>query len=128
MSIGKFIAAALTVCVINIVLKQYKPEYALMLSVLSAALLLFCIAPTLGEIWDKAQNFAERAGVENEHVLVAIKIIGISCITQAAVEICRDAGEGALASNLELAGKIIMLFSALPAINSLFDAIERILP
>ena len=128
MSVGKLIGAALAVCIINIVLKQYKPEYALMMSVVSAAIMLLCTAPYLEEIAQGAISFAERVKADNEYVLIAIKIIGISCITQASVEICRDAGEGALASNLELAGKILMLFAALPAVNSLFDAIERVLP
>ena len=128
MNLGKLIAAAIAVCVINIVLKQYKPEYALLLSTVSAALMLLCAAPTIADIWDKISVFAERAGAENEYISLAVKIIGISVTTQAATEICRDAGEGALASNLELAGKVIMLFSALPAITSLFDAIERVLP
>ena len=124
----KIIAVALMVCVVNIVMKQQRPEYAFLISVVSAAILMMSAVPYIGEIADKATAFAEKTGVDNEYILIAIKIIGISLITQAAVEICRDAGEGALAMNLEMTGKVLMLTSALPAVNALFDAIERVLP
>jgi len=128
MDMGKVIALALAVCVVNIVIKQYRPEYAFLISVISAVILITVAVPFIGTIADKAAAFAERCGVDNEYILIAVKIIGISLITQAAVEICRDAGEGALAVNLEMSGKVLMLTLALPAVGALFDAIERVLP
>lgn len=128
MDIGKMIFAALIVCIINIVLKQYKPEYAMLLSFVSAALILIFAAPYFGEIVKRAGDFSDKVMLEGEYISLAIKIIGISSITQVAVEVCRDAGEGALGQNLEIAGKAVMLYMALPAIGSLFDAIEKVLP
>jgi len=42
--------------------------------------------------------------------------------------VCRDAGEGAIASKVELAGKVIIVVMAVPIITSLLDLIISILP
>lgn len=124
---GKIIALSLLVCVLNILLRQHKPEYAFLVTLTASCTLLLFSLPYIREIWDKANLFAEKAGISGEYVMIAVKITGISLVTQAAVEICRDAGEGALAANVEMTGKILMLMAALPAVGAMFDAIERIL-
>ncbi len=127
MDIFKIISAAIIVCIINIVLKGTRPEYALMLSVVSAAIMLFSAAPYLLDIMEKVRDFSYKIDARQEYIGVAIKILGISCVSELAAQLCRDAGEGALAQNVELAGKAVMLYSAIPVIGALFDAIEGVL-
>ena len=122
----KIVSAAIIVCLINIFLKQQRPEYALVLSFLSAVLIITFAVPYLMEITERARDFAYKIDAGREYIGTAIKICGISAIVQIASEICRDAGEGALAQNVEFAGKSIMLFTALPVIGALFDAIEGV--
>lgn len=124
---GKIVSAAIIVCIINVVLKGQRPEYAVALSFISAALVLIWSVPYIMEIAERARDFAFKIDVESGYIASAIKVCGISCITQIACEICRDAGEGALAQNVELAGKGIMLYAALPAIDALFSAIEGVI-
>ena len=127
MDIFKIISAAIIVCIINIVLKGTRPEYALMLSVVSAAVMLFSAAPYLLDIMEKVRDFSYKIDARQEYIGVAIKILGITCVSELAAQLCRDAGEGALAQNVELAGKAVMLYSAIPVIGALFDAIEGVL-
>ena len=56
-----------------------------------------------------------------EYLSVLIKAIGVCYLTQFSADSCRDAGESSLAGKVELAGKIAILISALPLLDSVIS-------
>lgn len=58
-------------------------------------------------------------GLPAEYVMILFKAIGICLLTEIASDTCRDAGETALATKTEIAGKVLVLTASLP----LFDEI-----
>ena len=63
--------------------------------------------------------------VEYGHVL--IKAMGIALLTYISAEICRDCGEGSIASMVELAGKCEILLLGLPLVSSILQTATDIL-
>jgi len=63
----------------------------------------------------------------SEHIIVLQKALGIGYITTVTGNICRDAGEGALASSVEFAGKVQILVLSLPLISSLLGIAKGLL-
>ena len=61
-------------------------------------------------------------------VVSVLKITGIAYIAEFGAEICRDAGEGAIAAKIEMAGKVIIIALAVPIITSLLDLVLKIMP
>ena len=114
--------------VLNLLIKEYKREYAPIISICCTGVIFGFIVPYAGDIFSRVNNISERLGVDGEYVLMAIKVIGISYITQLSCEICRDAGENALAVNMEFAGKIMLTAVCVPVISDLIYIVERILP
>ena len=57
-----------------------------------------------------------------------IKMTGIAILTEFAVSICRDSGETAIASKIDLGGKIIIVSISIPIITALLEIILQILP
>lgn len=128
MDIIKIASVAIVVCFLAVLLRQYKSEYAVAVT-LGGGILIFIMAlPDLSQLIAMSKNFADSAGIGREMLAPALKVIGIAYITAYAAEMCRDADEGALAAKLEMAGKILMLAIAMPVAMAMFDAIERILP
>ena len=62
----------------------------------------------------------QENGVETEYFTVAAKAVGIGYVTSFISDICRDAGQTALASKAELAGKCAVFLLALPLMISVF--------
>ena len=62
----------------------------------------------------------EENGVETEYFTVAAKAVGIGYVTSFIADICRDAGQTALASKAELAGKCAVFLLGLPLMISVF--------
>lgn len=128
MSIFKLASAALAVCFLNLLIKEYKPEYALFLPLAAGTVILAAVMPQLTEIFSRISAFAARVGLEEKYISAVVKIIGTAFATQYIAEICRDAGERALAMKLEMGGKIIILTFAVPIAAAFFKALEGVLP
>jgi len=128
MDMTKLIGTAVVVCVLNLLIKEYKREYSPLISICCAGGIFAFIIPKINEVIERISAIAQRMGVEGEYIMLAMKIVGISYITALCCELCRDAGENALALNMEFAGKIILTAISLPVIGELFMIVERILP
>ena len=57
-----------------------------------------------------------------------LRVIGVAYLAAFGGQVCRDAGEGALAAKVELAGKVLILAMSVPLMFALLDLILRILP
>lgn len=67
------------------------------------------------------------AGEISEYVKLMVKILGICFLSQLIINICNDSGESALASQTELASKIIVTVMLLPLFESLIKIIAGIM-
>ena len=57
-----------------------------------------------------------------------IKITGIAILTEFASSVCKDSGETAIASKVDMGGKIIIIAMSIPIIASLLETILKVLP
>lgn len=53
---------------------------------------------------------------------------GIAFLAEFAISICKDSGEGAIASKVELGSKAIIISMSIPIIYNLLEVILKILP
>lgn len=124
-----FSVGAFCVCgaMIAILLRQYCHEQSLMVSLAASAAVLggalLILAPQLSEIRD---IFAS-AGISESFINVILKAAAICLITQITCELCRDSGEGALASAAELWGRGALTVLSLPVLRELLELIQRIM-
>lgn len=128
MEIIKIIGIGLTALIIIILLKQYKPEFAIYISLLTGVLILLFVIDDLKGIINLLQTLANKASLNTTFLTILIKITGIAFLSEFAVSICKDAGEAAVASKIEIGTKIIIMTMSIPIISSLLEIILKILP
>ena len=128
MEVIKIIAIALVALILIILLKQYKPEFALYISLLTGVLILLLVMDKLTGIVQLIQSISNKANINNQFITILIKITGIAFITEFAVSICSDAGEKAIASKIEIGSKVIIIAMSIPIITSLLELVIEILP
>lgn len=58
------------------------------------------------------KNAAASYGLNSDYIMLIFKVVGIAYIIQLAAQICTDAGESAIASKVELAGRVMILLAA----------------
>ena len=128
MEIIKIIGIAFIALVIIIMIKQYRPEYAIFISILTGILILFLVMDKLTGIINIIQSIQDKFSVNTQFIAILIKITGIAFLSEFAVSICKDSGEAAIASKIELGSKIIIISMSIPIISSLLEIILKILP
>ena len=69
------------------------------------------------------KRLEEEIGLQQEYFAVLIKMAGIAYLSQFAVSLCRDAGQGAIAGQISFAAKISMLIISLPVLEAVVKTI-----
>lgn len=128
MEIIKIIGIAFIALITIILLKQYRPEFAVYISLLTGVLILILVIDQLAGIINLLQSLASKTSINMSFLSLLIKITGIAFLSEFAVSICRDSGEGAIASKIEIGSKIVIISMSIPIISSLLEIILKILP
>lgn len=102
----------LTALILIILLRQYRPEYAVMASIVTGLLFMGLTIKALDEVVGEVNHLLSTVG--NAYGQILFKVIGICFLVQIAADTCRDSGESALASKIEIAGRVAILVLALP--------------
>ena len=126
MEIIKIIGIALIALIIIIMLKQYRPEYAIFISILTGVLILFLVMDRLSGIINLVESIQTKSSINMKFVALLVKITGIAFLSEFAVSICKDSGESAIASKIELGSKIIIISMSIPIISSLLEIILKV--
>ena len=124
----KIIGIGLLALIIIVILKQYKPEFAIYVSMIAGVLILVLAIQKLTGIINLLQSLANKTYINKSFLNILLKITGIAFITEFAVSICSDAGEKALASKIEIGSKVIIIAMSIPIITSLLELVIEILP
>ncbi|WP_206812750.1 stage III sporulation protein AD [Paradesulfitobacterium ferrireducens] len=127
MDIWQIVGLALIVTVIGVVLRQFRPEIALQLTILAGVTIFLLILGKIKIIIELLQNLADQASISSYYLLIVLKIVGIAYVSEFGAQICRDAGEGALASKVEIAAKVTVLILAIPIITAILESLIRLL-
>ena len=128
MDIVKIIGVGLLALIIIIILKQYKPEFTVYVSIIAGAIILFMVIGKIQAIINLLSNLTSKIGTGSQFLKILLKITGIAILTEFAVSICKDSGETAIASKIDLGGKIIIISISIPIITALLELVITILP
>ena len=112
---------------IILVIKPKAPEIGLLLAITVTVLLLTLGIELLRGIFDFIEVLQAAANVSPEIIRPVMKAVGIGIVTRICADICKDAGQGAIASVVELIGTVTALFIALPLMQTVFQMIGRLL-
>ena len=128
MDIIKIIGVGIVALILIIILKQYKPEFAVYVSIIAGMIILIMLMDKLSAIINLLTNLTNKTGAGSTFLKILLKITGIAILTEFAVSICKDSGETAIASKIDLGGKIIIISVSIPIVTALLELIISILP
>ena len=90
MDIIKIIGIGLVSLIVIIIIRQYKPEFALYITLMASILILTLSFDKLFDIVNLLKNIANKTAVNTAYITLLIKITGIAILTEFAVSICKD--------------------------------------
>lgn len=112
--------------IVTIILKEYRKDFAIYSSLIGGAIILFYAIDYIKNIVTFLEGLAD-SGINSTFIILLIKITGISILTEFAVSICKDSGEGAIANKIDLGGKIIVISMSIPVISATLTSLVSLL-
>ena len=117
----------MVVCVLLVLLRQYSPDIAVCAAVASGAVMLVYLLRQLAPIIAQLNALISAGGIAQESIAVIVKVLGISLAAQLAADICRDAGQSALAAKVDIAGRAAILLVTLPLLAQVLSIAQGII-
>lgn len=128
MEIVQVIAIAFVATFMVMIIKQYRPEFSIYISIIAGILIFFIVISKLTSAIELIKSLSTKLGTNMQYFSLLIKITGIAYLSEFATNICKDSGETAIASKVELAGRVIIIAMSVPILGALIDTITNILP
>lgn len=128
MEIIKILGIGLISVILIIIIKQYKPEFSVYISLIAGVIIILLIIDKLTGIIGLLTALSTKVSINKEFLEILLKITGIAILTEFAVSICKDLGESSIANKIDLGGKILIISISIPIISSLLESVIEILP
>ncbi|MGN0534853.1 MAG: SpoIIIAC/SpoIIIAD family protein [Eubacterium sp.] len=123
----KITAIALISLVLIIFLRNTNREFAFILTVASSLILFSIVINDFFQVIERVNEISSQIENLNSYVSLMVKILGITLITQFVIDLCRDSGENALASQTEITSKIIILIMIMPLFEAVMNVVTGLL-
>lgn len=123
MSITQTAALCIVGSVLCLFLREVQRPQAALLGLGIAAVAVLSAMPEVQRIVQVAQNLYEQSGLDTGYFVILCKAVGISYLAQLGADVCRDCGEGAAASAVELCGRVSLTALALPLFVKLAEIV-----
>ena len=109
-------------------LKMHTPELALLLAVAVCGAAALAAVRGVREVWAFAlEDLLAAVEISSTLFLPLLKTAGIAVVTRIGADLCRDAGESAVASAVEMAGAMGALLAVLPLMQAAWEVLRSLL-
>ena len=112
---------------LGLVLKKNTPEVSLLLAIGVSCAILGFASVLLEDVLDFINSLSELTEIPSASVSAVLKAVGIGIVSRLASDVCKDSGQSAAASSVELAGTVAALFVALPLMKAVLEMIRSLL-
>ncbi len=127
MEIINVCAAALAGVFAALAVRKYAPDVSAAAGFAAGAVIFIMVlskaAPIIGEV----RSIMSMADTDSSYFSVLLKTIGICAFCQFTSDTCRDNGQAAIASRVELAAKTGIILIALPMFRRILTAVSDLL-
>lgn len=124
MEVIKVVGFAIISTVLIIVIKEERKEFAILLTVICAIGIMAYAMSKMSGVIEMLDTLTSKSNINKEFLTIILKVTGIAYIVEFGKNVCSDAGQSAIATKLEMAGKVIIVVLSFPLINALLTVLS----
>ncbi|UJW57553.1 stage III sporulation protein AD [Bacillus sp. A116_S68] len=128
MEIIQIVGLGMITTFLALVVKEQKPIFAFLLTIFTGVIIFAFLIDKMALLIEMIETLATEADINLVYVQTIFKIIGIAYIAEFGAQIARDAGQGSVASKIELAGKVLIMIMAIPIISVIIETVLTLIP
>ncbi len=129
MDMDIFRIAAVGICgvLIAAIVRGYKPEFATYVVIATVLVIFTMVIYRLAAAFEFLSEIYNQISFGRSFFPIIIKVLAVAYVADFTAQICKDSGETAIAGKVELAGKVMIFYLAIPVMMSVMDLINRML-
>jgi stage III sporulation protein AD len=128
LEIIQIVGLGLIAAVLSLIVKEQKPLFSFLLALFTGLVIFLFLIGKISSIIQVLSDLAVKSSVNMVFLRTILKIIGVAYIAEFGAQIIRDAGQEAVASKIELAGKVLIMVMAIPVITVIIETVMKLLP
>ncbi len=107
--------------------KAGKPEYGMYIGFGISVLIFYLCVEQVQMVLGQFESIQRYLGNAKGYLTVLLKVIGITYICEFSSGVCKDAGYGAVADQIEILGKLSVIFAGLPILFAVIEQLQEFL-
>ncbi len=123
----KIVAVCLLTAILAVVVRKSNPEIALLMVVAVCCVVLLEILQGLNEIKSFLEQVIAWSGLQQDLFAPLLKTLGIALISRTGADLCRDAGQTAAATLVEMSGTFGAILVALPLFGIVWEMLQTMI-
>ena len=127
MDVFKIVGIGIGAATLAVLVKNWRKEIGIQISIIAAIAIFIMAFPYLNAVFQVFRDVSDRIGLDEKYIKIIIKVIGIAYVAQFGSELCRDAGETAIASKIEFGGKVMIVALSVPLMYSFLEVVETVI-
>lgn len=120
-------ALALIVSVLYQIVSGRNKEIALLMVILGCTMILLAAISYMEPVFAFIDKLQSLGNLNSEMLEILLKSVGIGFLAEISALVCNDMGNSSLGKALQLLATAVILWLALPMLNSLLDLIGEIM-
>lgn len=125
MEIVKIAVMGIVGVLIAIQFKSHKPEYGGYVGIGISILIFYYVVQSLAGVMGQLSAMQKYMEFGQGYIGILLKVMGITYICEFSAGICKDAGHQSVAGQIELLGRLAVMFSGLPIILAVIEQLEE---
>lgn len=115
------------IVILALQLKNIKSEYSVVIMIVGCVIIFFYSISGIIKVVEILKKIINDTGINDEQIIILLKIMGISYIAEFVSDIAKDSGYIALSNQIQIYGKITILVVSVPILESLINCINGLL-
>lgn len=107
--------------------KSIKAEYSVYIGFVIAILVFGYVLRQVGAVMNQMDFLLKYLGGAQGYLAVLLKVIGITYICEFSAGMCKDAGFNSVSDQIEILGKLSVMFAGLPILFALIEQIQGVI-
>lgn len=131
MDIIRIAAIGLCGVAISLIFRRYNNEktiYSFFVIIATVLVIFIMIIAKLTVVFEFLGEIYDQISYGKNFFPIIIKVLAVAYIADFTAQICKDSGEAAIAGKVELAGKVMIFYLAVPVLVAVMDLIGKMLP
>lgn len=105
--------------------KGIKPEYAVYIGLAVSVLIFYFCVNRLQILSGTFELMKQYVNGSENYLSVLLKVLGITYICEFGAGICKDAGFASIAEQIEVMGKLSVMFAGLPILLAVMEELQN---